>query len=99
VSASAMLAATTSARKRSAASADPLTSITPKRFMPVSFFQNFPVSLLRANFSCWLFAVGVDRVEHPRDFVFDQLHAKTELELGFGHLHTFAIHGDVVAVR
>src|ERR1700759_3536534 len=85
VSALAIFEAVTSARTRSAVSADPLTPSSPKRFICVVL----PCSL----------AVGVDRVHHSGVFALRQFHAGAELELSLCHRQSLAIHRHVVAIR
>src|SRR6266567_3409333 len=87
VSALAMLAATTSARTRSACIALPDVSINPKRFMSVPFAA--PASLL---------AVGVNRVHHHLVLLPQQRDAGLELQLRLGQVEAFAVHRNVVAV-
>ncbi len=79
VSALAMLAATTSARIRSACMALPEVSINPKRFI------QFP-------FPGRLFAVGMDGVKNALILLLDERHAGFELQLRLGKIQALAVH-------
>src|SRR6185369_3600857 len=91
-SAFAMFAATTSARIRSACIADPDASINPNKFTvspPPS--QSTPAAM-------FLF-VDVNRVQYSFFVQMHESNARLELQLRFRHSKSFAIYGDVVAVR
>src|SRR5580658_7644071 len=95
-----MLAATTSARIRSACMALPEVSIIPKRFIPRAPPLCPPAARRPAPLPLWatLLVGGVNGVHDGLILAPQQRHAGLELQLRLGQIEALSVQGDVVAV-
>src|SRR5579863_4741708 len=89
VSALAILAATTSARTRSACMALPDVSINPKRFIPCAPALSLIPALL----------IRVDRIHHHLVLLPQHRHAGLEFQLCLGQVQALPVHRNIVTIR